>query len=332
MYEKHFGLRCRPFRPTPDSDSYYPATTHEQALERLAQGIQADEGHLLLTGIPGTGKTLLGHRLLDRLGPQTACAFLTNTHQSDRAGLLQAILYELALPYADRSEQEMRLALTDFLLENFKAGRRALLLVDEAHHLTSDLLEELRLLGNLEASHSKALQVVLLAQPSIHATLHHPDLAALGQRVAVRAIIEPLGQDEAADYLVHHLRLAGARPEAIITDEALTLLAQGGQGIPRLLNQSAHQALLLAHAAGERQVDVEAALEALNLLGLATESVMPPSAEPAALVDAETDPPDHHAKYEELMDEEAGDVRPIAALPREDPAVRHVFISPRRPA
>jgi type II secretory pathway predicted ATPase ExeA len=272
MYENHFGLRRRPFRPLPDRDAYYPATTHELSLHQLLQSIQADEGHMLLTGVPGTGKTLLAHCLLERLDAQTTCAFLTNSHLADRVALLQAILYELSLPHQAQTEQPMRLALTDFLLENFKAGRRGLLIVDEAHHLGIDLLEELRLLGNLESAHGKALQVILIAQPAIHTSLTQPALAALRQRIAVQATLEPLGADEAADYILQQLRSAGGRPEAILTDEALAILVQGSRGIPRILNQSAHQAMLLAHSVGQSEVDAEAALESLNLLGLATEA------------------------------------------------------------
>jgi type II secretory pathway predicted ATPase ExeA len=268
MYEKHFGLKRRPFRSTPDSDSYYPATTHEQALARLLQGIEADEGLLLLTGAPGTGKTLLCHRLLERVPPETASAFLTHGYFAGRGALLQAILFELALAYEGRGEQELRLALTEFLLQNYKNGRRALLLVDEAQHLTSDLLEELRLLGNLEAGAGKALQVVLVAQPAIMETLHDRALEAVRQRLAIRVALNLLDVREAADYLVHQFRAAGARPDAIVSDEALALIARGTHGVPRLLNQAAHQALMLACAAAVEQVDAEAALEALGLLGL----------------------------------------------------------------
>ncbi len=268
MTESHFGLRQRPFRPTPDSDAYYPATTHERALARLTQGIAADDGLLLLTGEPGLGKTLLCHRLLERLGEQTVSAFLTNTHIDDRAGLLQAILHEWSLPFAGRGPQEMRLALTDFLLENYQAGRRALLVVDEAHHLPGDLLEALRLLGNLEGSHGRAIQVLLVAQPAILATLQRPELTAARQRLSVRACLQPLDVHEGADYLVHHLRAAGGRPDHILTDEALEILARGSGGIPRLLNQAAQQALQLAYEAETTQVDAEVALEALAALGL----------------------------------------------------------------
>ena len=272
MYEAHFGLRQRPFRPTPDSECYYPATTHEQALNRLLRGIADDEGIMLLTGAPGTGKTLLCHRLLERLDPGTASAFMTNSHVGSRAGLLQVILYEFSLPHEGRGQQEMRLALTEFLLQNFQNGHRAVLLIDEAQHLSVDLLEELRLLGNLEAGAGKAVQVVLVAQPSIVETLQHPELAAVRQRLAIRVHLEPLDVHEAVDFLVHHLRVAGGRPDAIASDEALEVLARGGQGIPRLLNQAAHQALFLTCEAQTGQVDVEAALEALNVLGLEVEA------------------------------------------------------------
>jgi len=268
MYEKHFGLKRRPFRPTPDSDSYYPASTHEQALARLLQGIEADEGLLLLTGAPGTGKTLVCHRLVERLPSDTASAFLTSGHFAGRAALLQEILFELALPYAGRGEQELRLALAEFLLQNYKNGRRALLVVDEAQLLPTDLLEELRLLGNLEAGTGKAVQVVLAAQPAILDTIHRPELDSVRQRLAVRVTLNLLDVREAVDYLVHQFRVAGARLDAVISDEALELIARGARGVPRLLNQAAHQALLLACAADVSQVDAEAALEALGLLGL----------------------------------------------------------------
>jgi type II secretory pathway predicted ATPase ExeA len=271
MYETHFGLRRRPFRTTPDSECYYPATTHEQALATLLAALADDEGLCLVTGAPGTGKTMLCHRLLERLHPETTSIFLTNSHFGSRSGLLQAILFDLSLPYEAKSEQELRLALTEALLANYKAGRHTVLLVDEAQHLGADLLEELRLLGNLEARQGKALQVILLAQPRIWETLQQPELAALCQRLIVRVHLDPFPVHEAADYLVHQLRSAGGRADRILADEALELVARGTQGVPRLLNQAAQQALALTYRAGETMVDVEAALEALSWLGLDAE-------------------------------------------------------------
>lgn len=268
MYEAHFGLRQRPFRPTPDRAAYYPSTTHEMALARLAEGLADEEGLVLLTGAPGTGKTLIGLLLTERVGPGVVTAFVPQGRLRSPAELFQAILFDLGEPYRDLSEQELRLALTDWALRNRAGGRRLLVIVDEAHLLGPELLEELRLLGNLEGPTGKAVQVVLLAQPMIFGALGRAELSALAQRLVVRAELEPLADDEAADFLLHQLRLAGGRPDRLFTGEALELLARGTGSVPRRLNQSAHLALRLAAVAEQESVDAEAALEALAALGL----------------------------------------------------------------
>jgi hypothetical protein len=214
------------------------------------------------------------------------------------------MLYDLSLPYEGRSEQELRLALTDYLLSNCAAGRRTVLLIDEAQHLSVDLLEELRLFGNLEARSSKAIQVILVALPCLAQTLGLPELVALQQRLAVRVRLEALGVHEAADYLVHQLRSAGGRPEKIISDEALGLLARATKGIPRLLNQAAHQALSLALAGEAAEVDAEVAMEALGVCGLAGEE----GDEPLGQVDLHDEAQADFAGVEE--DGDSSDLRP----------------------
>jgi type II secretory pathway predicted ATPase ExeA len=329
MYQTHFGFRHRPFPATPDSSTYYSATNHEQALARLLAAIADDEGFTLLTGAPGTGKTLLCHCLLERLGPQVTSAFLTNSHCSDRTALLQAVLYDLSLPY-EGSEQALRLRLMEFLLNNYGTGKRAVLLVDEAQHLAPDLLEELRLWGNLESGQGKAFQVILVGQPGILDTLGRPELAAVNQRLAVRTQVLPLGLAEAVDYLLHHLRAAGGRPEEIITEDALELLARASGGIPRLLNRAAQQALQVAHTAGVELVDAEAALEALSLLGLEVEET------PAEGNDVLPVP----AAQGEQPSDLPTDGLPVLSLsaadpevsPLEDEAACRLFETPGRPA
>jgi type II secretory pathway predicted ATPase ExeA len=284
MVETHFGLHRRAFPATPDHSCYYPATGHERALARLLRGLADGEGAVLLTAEPGLGKTLLCHCLLERLGPDVRSAFLTSGHLGSRAGLLQALLYELMLPHEQPNEHSLRLALVDHLLRTYSAGQRTVLLVDEAHHLDADELEELRLLGNLEARSEKAVQVVLVGQPVVLDTLRRPELASLRQRLSVRPSLEPLDLQESADYLLHHLRAAGGQPEQIVSEEALELLARHSLGIPRLLNQSAHHALALAAECGAEGVDVEVALEALTLLGLISEGSPPQEEVDAAAV------------------------------------------------
>jgi type II secretory pathway predicted ATPase ExeA len=320
MYASPFGLRRRPYPATPDAACYYPAPGHERALARIQAGLADGEGVVLLTGAPGTGKTLLCHGLLERLGPDAPTAFLANARLRDRASLLQAVLFELSLPYEGKTEQEMRLALTDHLLRAYAAGGRpTVLVVDEAHHLGADLLEELRLLGNLEAPGGKAVQVVLAGQPSLLTELRRPELTALRQRAAVRAALEPLTPQESADYLIHHLRLASDRPNTLLADEALEVLARATGGVPRLLNQAAHQALLLAAEAGADCVDAEAALEALAALGLDAEHAPGEADFPAA---GERPAPE--------AQDGAAEVLPLPAEGDKDGG--EAFIAPRRTA
>lgn len=309
MYHQRFALSRRPFPATPDTSCYYPASAHEAALARLHRAIDDDEGLMLLSGAPGTGKTLLGQCLLEQLDQQITSAFITNTHFEDRTALLQAILYDLGLSY-DGSCQALRLRLTDFLLANCAAGKRALLVLDEAHHLRPEHLEELRLLGNLEAGSGKAFQVILLALPAILETLQLPELTACSQRVVTRASVDALALDEAIDYLLHHLRIAGGRSETIIDDVALEILAQGALGIPRLLNHAGHQALKLTDQADLQKIDAEAALEALAVLGLDAETLPTTSAN------------GHAARQVELDSNSA---------PAEARSCR-IFEAPRRPA
>jgi MSHA biogenesis protein MshM len=268
MYQSHFGLRQRPFRSTPDAGAYYPATAHEDALTQLRQAVADDEPIALLVGEPGTGKTLIAAQFLDRLGDDVSRVFLTNGHLDRRGDLFQAMLYDLGMPYEGKAEQELRLAVTDRLLTDYAAGRKTLLAIDEAHHLPGDLLEEVRLLGNLETPRGRAVQTVLIAQPPIVDTLRQPELRALAQRLIVRPELGRLTRTESIDYVVHQLRVAGARPTALIDDEALALLARGSDGLPRVLNQAAHLSLVFTYQAGAGRVDAEGVLEAFSKLGI----------------------------------------------------------------
>jgi type II secretory pathway predicted ATPase ExeA len=266
MYESHFGLRSRPFRAIADPEGYYPATTHEAAIAQLLQSVQDDEGLMFLTGEPGSGKTILCQNLLDRFPENTVSVFLTHSHFGGLAGLLQAILYDLGLPHENKTEQELRLTLTGYVLRNYEAGRRTVVIVDEAQNLPIELLEELRLFTNLEGKAGRAFQSILAGQPRLLETLIRPEAVVIDQRSSVRLQVERLGPDEAADYLFHQVRQAGGRPEEIFADEAVEMLAGETGGNPRRLNRAADLGLKLAHAAGGEQLDVEAAMEALARL------------------------------------------------------------------
>jgi type II secretory pathway predicted ATPase ExeA len=268
MYDTRFGLRRRPFRPTPDTDSYFPAATHETALRQLRRALDDDEGVALLTGEPGTGKTLVARKLLEDLDETVRVVLLTNSHVSRNGDLLQAVLFDLGLPYQGLTEQVARLAVTDSCLDFYGEGGKTLIVVDEAHHLAPDVLEELRLLSNLEGKDGKAVQVLLVALPAIEETLARPALGALRQRVTVRSRLEPLDVDESADYLRHQVSAAGGKPDKVFGEDVLDILAAAGGGLPRVLNQAAHAAFVLADEAGQSRVDAEAAVEAVTRLGL----------------------------------------------------------------
>jgi type II secretory pathway predicted ATPase ExeA len=263
----YFHLRARPFRPTPDTQSYYPAASHETALHRLNQAIAADEGIVVLTGAPGTGKTLVGHLLLQRAG-DIAAAFITNCRFGNRSELLKAVLFDLSQPYQGLGEQELRFALTEYLLGNFQRDQKTIVLFDEAHDLTPDLLEELRLLSNLESQRGKAVQIVAIGQPLLLEKLRLPELASLQQRIAVRWQLEMLCREEAIEYMQHQIQVAGGEPAQIFGDEALQIIAERTAGVPRLINQAASACLALAESVEAESVDTEVVLDALSSLGL----------------------------------------------------------------
>jgi type II secretory pathway predicted ATPase ExeA len=286
MYQKHFGLKRLPFASLALDDCYFPAAGHEAALAQLIEGVHNQEGLLFLTGAPGTGKTRCAYRLLEQLPSAVTPAFLTGAAFADPSSLLQAVLYDLGRPYESRPEEDLRLALTDCLLEHFAENRRVLLLLDEAHHLDARLLEGLRLLTNLEGKEGRAVQVLFAGQPSILDALDDPMLACFKTRLSVQAELTAFTPQETVNYLLARLESAGGLARAIVTLEALELIAESSAGIPRRANQIAHRSLTVAAAADLKPVDVEAVVEALGrsappLSALAAASTAPETATPA---------------------------------------------------
>jgi type II secretory pathway predicted ATPase ExeA len=268
MFQTRFGLRRRPFRPIPDTDAYFPSTTHEAAIHLLQRGIVNDESLILLTGEPGTGKTLIARKLLESLDENVRTVLLTNSHVNRNGDLLQAILFDLGLPYQGLTEQVARLAVTDSCLEFYQRGGKTLIVVDEAHHLHPDVLEELRLLSNLEGKNGKAIQVLLVGLPEIERAIEMPSLAAFRQRLTVRAKLDALQADETAEFLCHHVSSADGDPEAFFGEDVLDIITHAAGCNPRILNRVANLAMILAEEGEQDCVDAEAAVEAVTQLGL----------------------------------------------------------------
>jgi len=286
-----FGLKFRPFATGPDPAGYFPAPDHEDTLAALTLALRENEPYVALVGEPGLGKTLLAHLAVKQLGDNGSVAFVTNCLFERRADLFQAILHDFAQPFAGLSEQELRLALTDYVLQHHLEGRRTLVVLDEAHLLTTGLLEEVRLLGNLETPAGRAVQVVLVGQPELMESLHRPELAVLSHRLSVRLCVMPFGLRDSAEYIAFQVSRAGGDPAAVMTDEAMEVLARGCRGVPRLLNQAAAATIALAAKAEQDTADAETATEALAALPHAG----PPAGdEPcfAPIIAADDEPPE----------------------------------------
>ena len=278
----HFGLDRQPFRPAVDPDSYFPAASHEAALGAIAEGFARRDPIVLIDGPAGVGKSLVARKWLEHLVPDVPRVVVPNSRAERPAELFQAILFDLAKPYEGMSEQELRLAVTGHLLDVGTEGMfPTVAVLDEAQHLSESVLEELRLLGNLETRRGAALFVVLVAQPTVRDSLTLPRFESLAQRLAVRAAISPFTGKESADYIRHQVRAAGGEPEKVFAAEAIPLLAGACRGLPRVINRVSALALELAASGEAEQADVEAVIEALDRLGLAMESNQ--SADPVLL-------------------------------------------------
>ncbi len=252
MYTPYYGFHEKPFALSPDPRFLYLSGSHREVLGHLVYGLEQGEGFMAITGEVGTGKTTMCRTLLRRLGSDTEVAFLFNPTLTPLE-LLKAINGEFGLSTFGESRPELTDVLNAFLVETRSAGRRVLLIIDEAQNLSTETLEQLRLLSNLETETSKLLQIVLLGQPELDQKLHAQDLRQLRQRISVWSRLGPMDADETREYVSHRLRVAGAeRP--IFTDSALRTVHQRSGGVPRLINLLCDRALLGGYADHKAQI------------------------------------------------------------------------------
>lgn len=254
MYESFFQLKQRPFAAAVSVDRYVPGAAMESSRQALIRSIERAEGAALLVGSPGTGKTLLCHLLADRFREQCAVALLSNGHLDTRRELLQAILFELGLPYRRLEEGELRLSLIDYVSNEQNARDGLLLIVDEAHTLAARLLEEVRLIANIVRHGQSRVRLVLAGNPSLEELLADPRLAALNQRIATRCYLEPLDYHQTQQFVQAQLGGAHGASRGIFTTDALETIYRATDGVPRLINQVCDHALTLAFAGGQRQI------------------------------------------------------------------------------
>src|SRR5262245_60420837 len=255
MYERFFGLEDAPFRLTPDPRYLFLSKKHEDALVHLKLGL-TESGFVCITGDVGTGKTTLLRHFFANLGPDVSIAYIFNPALS-RLELLQTINAEFGLPATSTSRKTLVDLLNAHLLELRQQGRRAVVVIDEAQALDIDVLEQLRLLSNLETPTEKLLRIILVGQPQLRALLLHPELVQLNQRITLRWHIGPLSRRETVAYVRHRLSVAShGKARAVFTGRALSLIHRMSGGVPRLINMLAHRALLATFAAERRRVTV----------------------------------------------------------------------------
>lgn len=256
MYESYFGLTENPFSIAPNPHFLYMSERHREALSHLKFGLRESGGFVLLTGEVGTGKTTVSRRLLKELPEQTDLAFILNPMLTE-SELLATLCDELKIPYpAEPSLKQLTDAIQGFLLQNHQQGRQTVLLVDEAQHLKVSVLEQLRLLTNLETDTQKLLKIILIGQPELNQLLRRQELRQLSQRITARYHLLPLSRKDCAQYVLHRLRIAG-RERPLFTRAAVTRLHKHSGGIPRLMNLLCDRAMMGAYGAHQEKVDAK---------------------------------------------------------------------------
>ena len=257
MYHKHFGLNDAPFSISVNPRYLFMSQRHRDALAHLLYGVGGGGGFILLTGEVGTGKTTVNRCLLEQLPDTTDLAIILNPALS-ALELLATACDELDIDYPKQTESLKALtdALHQFLLANFEKGRKTVLMIDEAQHLDFDVLEQIRLLTNLETNEEKLLQIILIGQPELTEKLARPELRQLNQRITARYNLQPLNQDETTAYIRHRLEVAGLAGGVSLFDRgAVRQIHALTRGIPRLINVLCDRALLGAYGQKRNQVN-----------------------------------------------------------------------------
>ena len=255
MYLDHFHLKEHPFQITPDSDFLYMSAAHSRAKAYMDYSIRNRDGFVVITGEVGAGKTTLIRKLLSEFDDNVVVAKIFQT-QLDETQFLQAVLVEFGLNPFNAGKVELMDMLSSFLVESFLKRKQLVLIVDEAQNLNRRVLEEIRMMSGLETEKQKILHVILVGQPELNETLDAPGLEQLTQRVRLRFHIAALTEAEAADYVYHRLRIAGAaNPEALFARDAIPAIYEYTGGIPRLINTLCDTALTCAFADDSAGVD-----------------------------------------------------------------------------
>lgn len=263
MYESFFNLRVKPFELLPDPDFIFLSKSHKKAITYLDYGIRERAGFILLTGDVGSGKTTLIRNLLANHGDKIVLAMVINTSvKSDQ--LLAMINDDFGLSTTGKDKISLLRDLNDFLVQQYTDGHQPVLIIDEAQNLSTELLEEIRMLSNLETVHSKLLQIILAGQPELRSILSLPELMQLRQRISINCNLSPLSRGETEQYIRHRLEVAGNVDAVQFENEAYDQIYRYSRGIPRLINIICDFLMLSAFAEETRTITSEMALEVIG--------------------------------------------------------------------
>ena len=255
MYEQFFGFREKPFSILPDASFLYRSGKHSTALALLDYSLMNQAGFSVITGEIGTGKTTLIRYLLSHLEDNVTVGLISNTHRSF-GDLLQWILFAFKLDHRGKQTVEMFQDFVDFLLREYAANRRTVLIVDEAQNMGPEALEELRMLSNVNADKDQVLQLILVGQAELRETLRRPDLEQFAQRIVVDYHLVPLDREETAAYIRHRVALAGGRDSLLFDWQACEAVFAHSGGVPRLINLLCDTALVYGFALQKPRIDV----------------------------------------------------------------------------
>lgn len=254
MYYQYYNFKEAPFNLTPNSRFFFSSNRHTEALSTLMYAINERKGFVVVAGDIGSGKTTVCRALINQLDPKSQVALVTNTHLNAK-DLLMAIMDDLEIEYKTGSKNKLHSQLNDYLIEQIHRNNNVVVIIDEAQNLTPSVLEEVRMLSNLETEHEKLIQIVLLGQPELKKKLALPRLEQLRQRIAVYYELKPLTKDETLEYIHHRLKVASDSDRKYFTDEALELVYQFSKGVPRLVNQICDSALLTGYVKEAEKID-----------------------------------------------------------------------------
>ena len=281
MYQEFFGFDKMPFNNTPDTRFFFHSEQHQEALSTLLYAVNERKGFMLMTGEIGAGKTTVCRAFLNRLEANTKVAVITNTRLTERQ-LLQSICEEFGL-WIPGSVGKVTLfnELNTFLVDQYRQGSNTVLVVDEAQNLRPEVLEEVRLISNLETEQDKLIQIILMGQPELRDIVELPELKQLKQRIVLRYHLYPLSEREAQAYVFHRLKVAGAGGNLKFSRSALQLVHQYSGGIPRVVNILCDNALLLAFVHESKKISEGIVQEVIRDLEGARRTKKAPAADGA---------------------------------------------------